>query len=351
LQLRDLATLVLCAVLSLFNAAASAQSARTIAGLYESDQPVADQGQRALAVAARQGLAEVMARVSGQANAAEQPGLAADIAKAADFVERFSYRSDLEGLRVQLQFASEAVNEALLQVGLPVWVASRPVAMVFLGLDQADGRYLVDAASDPEAFAALHAAFAQRGVPLQLPLGDLDDLRAFAVEDAWRLDTALALTAAQRYRIDEVLVARVFRTGEGGFIGDWQYRFPDDRITASVNARSLEDLANQAAELVADSMVARYALTAQAGSDEAIVLQVTGIGAYADYAAVLQLLESVEITERVALRQLRGDTAFFRVYTRAEASQFAALLRLDGRLRALPVAPGGGATLNYQWQR
>jgi len=348
-QLRAVVSLLLCALLLSATALSQAQTARTVPGLYEAEQAVPDQSRRALAEAARAALATVLARVSGRADAAFEPTLTQALAGAADMVQRFTYRNDSEGLRVQLLFDRIAINELLLEAGLPVWTSSRPVALVYLAIDEPGGRYLVDASADPAVFAALHAAFTERGVPLQLPLGDLQDLQAFDVDDAWRLDAARASAAAGRYRIDEVLVVRVFRTGEGAYMGDAQFLFRDGRLAASVNASALDDLASSAAALVADSMVARYALTAQSAADDAVTVRVDGIKAYSDYGAVMRLLETVELTERVVLRELSGEEALLWIYTRAEPSQLAALLRLDGRLLAQPVA-ADSAALRFRWR-
>jgi len=332
----------------LWTLSSSAQSVRTVADLYQAEVPVADQSQGALRAASQEALADVLVRVSGVGAVVDEPGLASALARANDYVQRFVYRGSTGNLRVDLLFDRDGVNALLRQAGVPIWTSTRPVALVWLGIDEPGGRFVVDAGSAPAEFAALHAAFAARGVPLQMPLGDLQDLRDFSLEELWRLDSVAAARASARYGSDEVLVGRVFRTGEGGFIGDWQYSFRGGRVSASAAAPSLDALAAQAVALVADNMVSRYAVTATEDDGDALTVTISGILDYADYAAVIALFERIEVTERVAISALRADIATLALYTRADPSQVTALLQLDKRLRALPAADG---SLSFRWQR
>ena len=76
----------------------------------------------------------------------------------------------------------------------------------------------------------------------------------------------------------------------------------------------------------------------------------TGVTAYADYAAVISTLERLELVERADVESVHGDKITLRLQAKADAAQLATIIETNQRLIPLPNDLGS-AQLNYQWQR
>jgi hypothetical protein len=109
------------------------------------------------------------------------------------------------------------------------------------------------------------------------------------------------------------------------------------------------------AALVAEEMSARYAVAPSAGSASGVAMSVVGVSKYADYAAIVSWLESLELIDVANVERVRGDRVELRLQAQADAGQLAAIIELNKRLEPLPVAPivqpgmAPGPQLSYQW--
>ena len=77
-------------------------------------------------------------------------------------------------------------------------------------------------------------------------------------------------------------------------------------------------------------------------------MSVTGIAGYADFAALINWLENLELVEQARVERVRGDELHLRLVAQADPAQLATMLELNKRL--LPLAAGPEQGLNYQWQ-
>jgi hypothetical protein len=89
-------------------------------------------------------------------------------------------------------------------------------------------------------------------------------------------------------------------------------------------------------------------------------ISVSGVSSYADYAAIVKWLESLELVDNANLEQVQGDRIELRLQAQADASQLATTIELNNRLQPIPLpipAPGSetelesNVQLNYQWRK
>src|SRR5262249_13131842 len=123
-------------------------------------------------------------------DAAERLGGALGNAKR--YVQRFGYNADGT---LQVGFDGVAVDQLLVQAGLPVWGKERPSTLVWLG---------GDADSSPNAHEAIERAARLRGIPVVWPS---------AGETAGADSDGSAAALAARYHADAALVGHASPSG------------------------------------------------------------------------------------------------------------------------------------------
>ncbi len=323
--------------------------AEVVVDLYTASLEVPDRGQRTLRNARRNGLAQVLVKVSGSDTLLEDEQLNKALGDAERFLRSYSYESaDDGGLSLRLSYDELAVQSLLRDAGLPLWTANRPTVLTWLVLNDGGRRRFAGAADPPVAEEALRASFGLRGVPLQTPLLDLEDTARLSPGEAWRQSSTALLEASQRYRDTELLAGRVARMSDGRWTGDWKMLYEGRWINRSVSGVTLAQFTDAGAALAAETLAKRYAVTLLDAVDRRHRVTLRGIRSYGDYQAAQSALASLEAVRRVVPERLLGDQVSLRVEADADLVQLARIIELDSRF--VPSGePGGDEGLFYEW--
>ena len=332
-------------------------AAELVRDLYTADVPVADQSGGELARAAAEGLAQVLVKVSGSVEVLALPPVKQALRDARNRVRQYSYtRIELPagrpgvatGLAARVEFDPAQVRELLAGAGAPIWTATRPVVLVWLVVEDENGRRFVSPDMDQALVADLVEGFHRRGVPLRFPLLDLADTAALDPDEAWSLPVTLLLAASERYRATELLAGRIAVLASGEIAGDWSYLSGSGRQDRSVVRASAPEFLRAGVAMVAEDMASRFALAASGLVSAGLPMTVSGVASYADYAAVLSWLESLEPIARAQVTAVAGDKLSLLLTADADAAQLAGIIELNPRLRPGSASTIGG--LSYQWR-
>ncbi len=326
-----------------FVTAAPMAVAATFANLYtvtvEPDPAASD----SRAAAIEQAMAQLLVRVTGRRDAATDPALADLIGNADRY--RNSYGLDRQG-RAQVGFIAGRVEQALTSLNMPVWGAERPLTIVWLAVDDGQGgRALLGAnsegddlgdAADPELGELLDSlreeitqVASERGLPIVLPLLDLEDLGAVEFADVWGGFDDRVVAASARYRADAVLIGRV-RPQFGEQEVQWLLVAGGER--RALAGVALRDGLDAAADKFAGGL-------ATVGGLSVSTVTVRDVTSSADYGRVMSYLEKQSVLQTVDVDSFENGVLKLRVAARGDGSVLQRTLSLGGVLR--PAATGG----------
>ena len=305
-----------------------------LTNLFDSQVKVADQSDKARAVGEREALAEVLVRVSGSAAVLDNPVIKEQLARASEFVIQFSYGEAVDGqLPLQLRFDPARIDRLLRQANEPQWGPRRPQLLLWWVHESGAGRQVVSEGAAPEVWQALSAASVRRGVPLLLPLMDLDDSMAVTTADLWGQFLQPVLAASQRYRPDMVVIAKSYASGGSNRL-DWSlYPAAADATAKAQSSGSFSYSAAAPVELLdqlAEKLAALYAVRASSGgSGETLTLILTDVASVADLAVAQRQLASLSAVSRVDVAALRGREVEFRLHLLGNEQDVLRALSLD----------------------
>lgn len=374
-------------------------SAALVEDLYAAEVPLQVRDPQAVEEAFRRALDQVLERVTGRRDVAEQPEAAALRSRARAMVQQWSYtRQGLWAL-----FDAALLGQELRAAGLPQWGAERPLLLAWVAVDedlqpafvlaarqaevdsgmtgdellsdQTPGDEPMPAPVDEEALReVLEQVAEQRGLPLILPRMDAAERALVTPEQlcgrdfssytpvqgvspapSARADIAAGpqgdesagdlgeitgdvawQVAARRYRADGILIGCARLLGERMVI-DWTLQLAEGE-----GRRWRGDLGegpHGAADVLA------RALAPVAGASGRQALRIGGIDSLADYAKVMRHLETLSLIDAVDIERVNGDTLHLSVRTRADAEQLRRAL-LIGRTLA-PLAGADAAAGAY----
>ncbi|WP_434772312.1 DUF2066 domain-containing protein [Pseudomonas entomophila] len=299
--------------------------AAPVPGLYQVREAVEGQGAEARTAATGKALQTLVLRLTGDPKAAQGAALAALRKDPQRIISQFGYEAGPPETLV-VEFDPGSTERALRQAGLALWGSNRP-SIVGWWLDETvEGSHLV---GDGQAEAnVLRRAAQHRGLPLRLPLADLQEQ---LIADGAQLDSPApdALRdASQRYATDAVLAVHA-RQGESGWQAGWQLWLGDTHEQGRAEGADPASLADAVMRAVSLRLAPRFVIRPGSRSDLQVQVEGMNLPRYAELGRVLEPYGA-------QLRQVEGQTLTYAVS--GSPDQVRAQLGL-AKLRELPADP------------
>ena len=349
-----LCLMLLCASLGVMP---SMLMADQVPNLYDVAVPVSSQSNTNLLNASRQGLKTVFIRISGDASAGNNQQVAAAIRDASRYVKQFRYEqqvdvaTDEKQLYAVLEFEQSLIDNKLREAGLPLWSSKRPSILLWLVVEDQHGRRFAQQESDALLIDRLQRNAQRRGLLLKLPFFDLQDMAALSVEDVRRLNSSAAFRAAQRYGVDTVLMGRVSQLTNGKWAGNWLYQFDQRNYSLDSEIGELDQQVAAVIDPIADMLAEKYAIAPVDIADGGILMRLTGINNFIDYARAVTYLESVAAVRHANVINIYNDEVVLQLVADGFLPQLQEAFALDRKLLP-PVSLYQGAypvVLDYAW--
>ncbi|MEJ2480102.1 MAG: DUF2066 domain-containing protein [Acidihalobacter sp.] len=335
-------------------------------GLYRVTLPVADRNPQTRDSAFQQALGQVLIKVSGSSQIVTQPPVQEALKNPANYVQQFAYHeaqpaatsagsatggSASAGLELQVRFDPVAIDRLLSSNGLPLWGRERPLVILWIGVSRGNGqRFILGSESDsphPAVSQAVKHAAQARGLPIFLPLMDLQDQGAVNFSDLNGGFLGPVLQASARYDANAVLAGAV-RPNAGQWRGQWQLAFRNQRqqwtSSGATQAQALAGGISGAADRLASMLAVSGA---PGGGRQAVFVQFDGVQHVAAFARIEHLLGKLTPVKSAQLVSADGGQLVFKVVPRGQASDVARNLGLINWLQSMQTgaasAQGGGA--------
>ncbi len=331
--------------------------AEEIPDLYSVSVAVESQSAGELKRAGRDALAELFVRVSGKEAVLADDAIEAAIRRADSFTQQYSYqhRTTEDGerqLELVLEFEPKLVDDALRQAEQPLWPTNRPTILVWLGVEDRDGRRLVSAETDPDIIAAVNRHATRRGLAIRLPFMDLQDMVSLSPGDIWQQNTGRLREASERYDADTRLMGRLNHLSNGNWLGRWTFRFNGRRLAFSHEADNVDELVAAGFDRVAETLAQSYAIAPVEIAEGGILLRLTGVNNFVDYARAIEYLEGVAAIHHANVISLEGDELIVRLIADGQLPQLRQAFALDKRLQSQSADVYQGpypVAMDYRW--
>jgi uncharacterized protein len=291
----------------------------------------------------RRAMATLLTRVTGRRDAAFDPALRRLIDGAGSTYQT-GFGETLSSGSFQVQFNATAVQRVLSEASYPIWGPERPLTIVWVAIDGGLGdRALLGAGNlgtEPASELAammeeirteLMLTAYERGLPLALPLLDLEDMIAVDFADVWGGFGERIEQASRRYEADAILLGRAWSTEFGTQV---QWTLLKDGQRHFINGTAPRDGLDRAADLYAGEH-------STIGDVRRARIRITGVGTLGDYGRVMRYLEGSSLLERVDVDAHENGVLYLSVSARGDAGVLERVLSLGGVLT--PARSSAGA--------
>ena len=342
---------LLASVLYAFAGTASL-SALEVRDLYEAEVPVADKSEAAREAGLGDALLRVITKISGLPGVRSDPTVARAMENPGRFVQQFRYRqvsvteapdsqAPDQSWRLWARFDARVVDGLVRDAGLRVWGRVRPAVMVWVAVDQSGRRRILGGEEAPELAAIIRDAARQRGVPVVLPLLDLEDRSRIRVSDVWGGFSDRIQQASDRYQSNVIFTGRVYRLLPTLWEGRFSLLAADTVEEWSNQGDILELLLADAVNAMANRLAFRFAGPSEVAGAYGFGLIVSGVRNAGDYARALDYLSTLEQITDVSVTRVSADEVRFFVETRGGQDGLLKVVALGGTLarESLPGDP------------
>ena len=318
-------------------------NAKQVEGLYDARVVVANQSAEARKQGAEKGLTDVLYKVSGFPVPLEHPAVHKALSIADQYLYQFSFtRVDEsewgEGIPpgssyLNMSFEGRSIQRIIKSAQLPRWGANRPTIMTWVAVDDGE-RQMLSEATEHKALGKLNEAAAKRGLPLVLPIYDLEDSIKLPMVQLWGLFKEGILKASERYAAESVLAGRVYQPDENTWVGNWRFYFKGQEFEYEFKSQTLDEQLLWGLSAGAKVLAEEYALKPTAEKRGGLIVNVGKVSTLEDYGQLIKYLNKLAITKNVSLLKMSGDDVLMELSLNGTFKQLEQTLSLDKKLVA-----------------
>lgn len=319
-------------------------NAAIVKGLYESEQLVTSQSRTEREAAMAVGLADVFAKVSGQLDLTFIEGIKTVLKKPSRFVQQYRYQTTpgvatidnpqpLNRQVVWIRFDRKAVNRTLRKNKLPVWGSTRPETLIWLAIEQDGGRYLLGSDTLEDIREVLERQAKRRGVPILLPLLDLEDQRVLNFADVWGNFREAILQASRRYQVEAILVGRMSLSRSDTWLGRWTMYEQGRTLSWHYQGSLAEDVLDAGVAGTLKTLAESYTQVSD-NNPSTFEISVINVRNLRDYARVTKYLKSLQQIKAYDPKEVSESSVIFTLNIRGNQKGLVQIIKLGNVLES-----------------
>jgi hypothetical protein len=308
---------------------------------YEAEVPVASRDAAAEASGLREALRIVLVRLTGDAQPEKAHGTAGLLDSAKKYVARYQFKEAGEpgqGSALWAAFDRTMLDGALRAAGVRLWTGERPNVLIWLATENGGVRTLVGDDGSNDYLPALRTRARDRGIPLLIPLLDLEDESQVGAQAVFDRANETILSGSQRYGTDTILAGALSVPQPGQWQVQWQLFLKGQADGWATQGSDLKTVLQQGLDGAVDRIVASRPSKKPATVNASTVLTVEGIASYQQYLQVLQYLRSLDRVKSVTVAGMDPAATVFTLSIATEAATLEQTIAQGGLLT--PVSAG-----------
>lgn len=312
--------------------------AERVQNLYTGSWPVQDQSSSARHQAISESLLQALVRASGSRDVSRSPVIQSALANAEDYLRRYSYQrlSAAEQmiyekpLLLKATFDRHSILELLKSASLPIWGEERPSGLFWIAYGDDSKRQV---ANEESQFikAGLMIAAKSRGLPVTLPMMDIDDQMALETSDIWGRIESPITAASKRYARDYWVAGQLLETSNQ-WQGRWLMSINGRTENFSTSGLTSYEVIQAAVNRVADSLSSKLAVVLSEDAQE-VLISVENITDFTTFARIQQHLNSLSMVRSASAIEVSKDTVLFKVESLTSPQNLIEAIKIGNNLQ------------------
>ncbi len=321
--------------------------------IYKAEVFVATQSAQDKARAVKDGMAEVLTKVSGNLQILDNPALQASLSHADTFAQEYSYASPKTAPKdtpylLTIRYDSQGINRLLREAGSPIWGQNRPLILLWLAYESPTHPLDIVDSSTGDNQSLIENSAKLRGIPIIFPVMDVTEMGQVTANDIANKTIPTIQQASKRYDSNAILLGQVTQT-KSDLTSHWELISDADKWDWDVTGKNLQEVYANAINHVADTLAGRYAVVVSEGVSSQLTLKVSGIKQEADLMQVMRYLQHLTPVADVLLDSVNGDEVILNVSLHGNKQAFIQAVSIGKNLVPVTAKDHQDDVLLYQW--
>jgi len=337
-------------LLIIFSIIAVDLKAIEVKDLYLVKKEVSGQGKSERWKATLSGFKEVLIRKSGSSSILDSYIVQKAYPNVNNYLLKFEYSSQIDNevssnYLVSLYFEPRLIDALIQESQFPLWGSNRPLTLLWLAIEEDSIRRIVSETNshDSSILEQISTDSIRRGVPLILPLMDLEDELNVSISDVWGRFSSAVANASLRYSADSVLFGRI-RYDSESWVGKFGYLNQDNQSTFELVEKTPELVISTLVDNAAELLCQKYCIVEESGLKDEVLIDISDISSFSDFKQAESYLNSLSSISKIELIKVDEQHSLFKVTLLGGLESVVEDIALSQKM--LPVEPKQSESTN-----
>lgn len=302
-------------------------------------------------MAKQEGLVNVLIKVSGQTDIAQNEVIKKALTQSDRYVTQMSFVEYKDGPRaMRLGYNSNMVLNLLTQSEQSIWETPRKSVLIWVVNEYNNQRSIIWEQSNNSLITRIKDAANERGLPVMFPVGDFDDVTSIEIPDLWGNFKKPIADASERYTPQAILVVKV-----RGNRSSWTLFDTTSQYLPTTSTKPLEGQESGAVQLadmvnhVSDYFANKYTKQLGAVVSQSEMISIEGIHSTRAFFAIEKQLKQLNSVASVQVDTIQGSTVTYTLNLLSDFERFnQELLSKNKGLSLIPDVMEEESTLESQ---
>lgn len=289
-----------------------------VRGLYQATVPVASRSQDDFYQALQQAYNQVLIKASGNLNVTALPNVKQNAKQLSDIVQWYNYfaaatDNGAPELLLKISFDPNSIRQILQKAGQILWSRNRPMTIIWLAYNEDHNLRILNNDTDDTLFQTIETYSRQRGLPVLLPMMDLEDMNLISPQDVWTFDAKNLEQASVRYHVDDILAGRLYRISSGEWHADWIWMSGNQPIYWQTQGQTANQAVNRVMDNLTSALAQRYAMFTANALESKLTVKILNVVNLNQYSSVMRYLKSLTPVTQVELLDIQPQDVLVQI--------------------------------------
>ncbi|MUJ29410.1 DUF2066 domain-containing protein [Aliivibrio fischeri] len=275
-------------------------------------------------IAKQEGLVNVLIKVSGQTDIAQNEVIKKALTQSDRYVTQMSFvEYDNAPRAMKLGYNSKMVLNLLTQSEQSIWETPRKSVLVWIVNEYNYQRSIIWEQSNNSLITRIKEAANERGLPVMFPVGDFDDVTSIEIPDLWGNFKKPIADASERYNPQAILVVKVRGNSSSWTLFDTTPQYLPTTSTKPLEGREsgavqLADMVNN----VSDYFAKKYTKNLGAVVSQSEMISIEGVHSTRAFFTIEKQLKQLNSVASVQVDTIQGNKVTYTLNLLGDFEQF-----------------------------
>lgn len=275
-------------------------------------------------IAKQEGLVNVLIKVSGQTDIAQNEVIKKALTQSDRYVTQMSFVEYDDAPRaMKLGYNSKMVLNLLTQSEQSIWETPRKSVLVWIVNEYNYQRSIIWEQSNNSLITRIKEAANERGLPVMFPVGDFDDVTSIEIPDLWGNFKKPIADASERYNPQAIIVVKVRGNSSSWTLFDTTPQYLPTTSTKPLEGREsgavqLADMVNN----VSDYFAKKYTKNLGAVVSQSEMISIEGIHSTRAFFTIEKQLKQLNSVASVQVDTIQGNKVTYTLNLLGDSEQF-----------------------------